>query len=259
MKILEKILEEKRLEVKRRKELGLHFRPFWNRPPFDLAEYLRKEKFVIIAEIKKASPSKGLLRAEFNPLSLAEAYVRAGAKAISVITEEKFFQGSLEYLAGVRGLTPLPILRKDFLFDPVQIEEAKAFGADFLLLIASILDIYELKELIAYTYKLGLSALVEIHTEEDLEKALRAGAKVIGINNRNLSTLEIDPKHCYRIFPLIPKEIPVIAESGISDGKQLRELKIAGFKGALIGTSLVTAKDPEAYLKQMVEEVENEI
>ncbi|MFN4196413.1 MAG: indole-3-glycerol phosphate synthase TrpC, partial [Caldimicrobium sp.] len=169
----------------------------------------------------------------------------------------RFFQGSLEYLAGIRELTSLPLLRKDFIFDPVQIEEAKAFGADFLLLIASILDTYDLKELICYTHKLGLSALVEIHSEEDLEKALQAGAKVIGINNRNLSTLELDPNHCYRIFPLIPKEIPVIAESGINHGRELRELKKTGFKGALIGTSIITAKDPEAYLRQMVEEVKN--
>ncbi|MFN3505647.1 MAG: indole-3-glycerol phosphate synthase TrpC, partial [Caldimicrobium sp.] len=150
------------------------------------------------------------------------------------------------------------ILRKDFIFDPVQIEEAKAFGADFLLLIASILNTYELKELISYTYKLGLSPLVEIHSEEDLEKALMAGAKVIGINNRNLYTLEIDSTHCYKIFPLIPKEIPVIAESGISQGRELRELKNLGFKGALIGTSIVAAKDPEAYLKELVAEVGNE-
>lgn len=257
MKVLEKILYEKYFDILKRKQRGLYFKPFWDRPPFNLQTYLEREKFIIIAEVKKASPLKGSLRENFDPLGLAKAYERAGAKAISVITEENFFYGSLEYLAGIRSITSLPLLRKDFILDPIQIEEAKAFGADFLLLIATLLTQEELAELINYTYKLGLSPLVEIHTEEELEKALIAGAKVIGINNRNLNTLKLDTRHCFKLLPLIPKRIPVIAESGIREIEEIKELKKVGFKGVLIGTSLVKAPDPEELLKEMVEGIRN--
>ncbi len=257
MKLLDKILYEKYFEVLKRKQKGLYFKPFWDRPAFNLSAYLEQEKFIIIAEIKKASPLKGSLKENFNPIDLAKSYERAGAKAISVITEENFFYGSLEYLAGVRTVTKLPILRKDFILDPVQIEEAKAFGADFVLLITNFLSQEELSELIKYTYKLGLSALVEIHSEEDLEKALRAEAKVIGINNRNLNTLELNQAHCYKILPLIPSNIPVIAESGFREAKEILELKKKGFKGVLIGTSLVKAKDPENLLRTIVGGIRN--
>ncbi|MFN3921723.1 MAG: indole-3-glycerol phosphate synthase TrpC [Caldimicrobium sp.] len=257
MKILDKIVFEKYFDILKRKQRGLYFRPFWDRHPFNLETYLEKEKFIIIAEVKRASPLKGALRENFDPLDLAKTYERAGAKAISVITEEIFFYGSLEYLAAIRSITNLPLLRKDFILDPIQIEEAKAFGADMVLLIASLLKEEELEDLINYTYKLGLSPLVEIHTEEELERALRAGAKVIGINNRNLKTLEIDINHCFRMLPLIPKRISVIAESGIKKVEEIKELKKAGFKGVLIGTSLVKASNPERLLKEMVEGIRN--
>lgn len=255
--ILNKILLDKYYEIIKRRERGLYFKPFYDRPPFDLKAYLEREKFVIIAEVKRASPLKGSLRPDFNPLELAKAYERGGAGAISVITEENYFFGSLEYLAGIRILTRLPLLRKDFIMDPIQIEEAKAFGADFVLLIAGILSLEDLKELINYTKKVGLSALIEVHTPEELEKALSAGAEVIGINNRNLRTLELNPKHCYNLLSLIPKNIFVIAESGINTPEEVKELKKAGFKGVLIGTSLVKSKDPEETLKKMVEAIKN--
>uniref|UniRef100_A0A832GLW8 Indole-3-glycerol phosphate synthase n=1 Tax=Caldimicrobium thiodismutans TaxID=1653476 RepID=A0A832GLW8_9BACT len=252
-KILENILFEKYFEILKRKQRGLYFRPFWDRPPFDLKRYLEKEGFIIIAEIKKGSPLKGTINRNFNPLSLAEIYQRAGAKAISVITEEIFFYGSLEYLAGVRSITSLPLLRKDFIFDPVQIEEAKAFGADFLLLIAGILPLEELKELYKYTYKLGLSALVEVHSEEDVEKALKIGAEVIGINNRDLNTLKVDTEHAPKMLTQIPKNIFVIAESGINTAQEVKILREMGFKGVLIGTALVKSPNPEKLLREMVE------
>jgi len=253
-RLLQKILLEKYFEVLKRKQRGLFYRPFANRPSFDFKKYLERERFVVIAEVKRASPLKGMLREPFDPLKLAQAYVRAGAKAISVITEENFFYGSLEYLAAIRGLTDLPLLRKDFILDPIQIEEAKAFGADLVLLIAGILSQEDLKDLIQTTQKLGLSALVEVHSREDLEKALSAGAEVIGINNRDLKTLKVDASHAFKLLPHVPREIPVIAESGISSPEEIRELKKAGFKGALIGTSLVKAKDPEKLLRSLVAE-----
>ncbi len=251
--LLHNILLEKFYEILKRKQRGLYFKPFYNRPFFDLKAYLEREKFIVIAEVKKASPLKGSLRPDFNPLELAKIYERAGAKAISVITEENYFYGSLEYLAAIRTLTDLPLLRKDFILDPIQIEEAKAFGADFVLLISGILSSEDLKELLKHCKKIGLSALVEIHSPEDLEKALSSGAEVLGINNRNLYTLELNPKHCYNLLPQIPKGIPVIAESGITTSLEVRELKRAGFRGVLIGTSLVKAKNPETLLKEMVE------
>jgi len=253
--LLEKILEEKKLEVSKRKERGLYFRPYYDRLPFDLKNYLERERFVIIAEVKRASPLKGSLRENFDPLFLARSYERGGAKAISVITEEKFFLGSLEYLSAIREITKLPLLRKDFIFDPIQLEEAKAFGADFVLLIARILSKEALKELILYAKKLGLSALVEVHSLEDLEKALSAGAEVIGINNRDLETLKVEKDHASKILKHIPKEIPVIAESGIGKPEEVKKLYEEGFKGVLIGTALVKAEDPEELLRRMTKEV----
>ncbi len=256
-KILQKLLEEKYYEIIKRKQRGLYFKPFWDRPSFNLKQYLEKEGFVIITEIKRASPVKGILKKDFDLFTLVESYIKGGAKAISVITEEYFFLGSLEYLAAVRTLTNLPLLRKDFIFDPIQIEEAKAFGADFILLISDLLEKERLKELYNYTKKLGLFALVEVHTEEALEKALSISAEVIGINNRNLKTFKLDLNHCFKLFPLIPKNIYVIAESGVSTSEDLRKIKETGFKGVLIGTSLIKAGDPEKLLKEMVEVIKN--
>jgi indole-3-glycerol phosphate synthase len=251
--ILNQILIEKYYEVLKRKQKGLYFKPFWNRTPINFKNYLLKENFVIIAEIKRASPLNNSFREDFNPLILAKAYEKGGAKAISVITEEKFFKGSLEYLASIRTETKLPLLRKDFIFDPIQIEEAKAFGADIVLLISSILKEDELSELIKYTKKLNLSSLVEIHDEEDLEKALKAGAEILGINNRNLSTLKVNIEQSLKIFPLIPKHIPVIAESGYNKTEEIKKIKEMGFKGVLIGTSLVKSLDPEKKLREFLE------
>lgn len=251
--VLKEILLKKEEEILKRKDKGLFFKPFWYRNPVNFKEYLLKEGFVIIAEIKRASPVVKEFRKDFDPLKLASAYENGGAKAISVITEEEYFKGSLEYLASIRSITNLPLLRKDFIIDPIQIEEAKAFGADLVLLISTILEYEELLELIKYTKKLNLSSLVEVHDEEDLEKALKAGAEIIGINNRNLSTFKIDINQSIKLFPLIPPSIPVIAESGYKNVEELREIKKRGFKGVLIGTSLVESADPEKKLRTMVE------
>ncbi|QER42917.1 indole-3-glycerol phosphate synthase TrpC [Thermodesulfobacterium sp. TA1] len=250
------MLLEKYYEVLKRKEKGLYFRPFSDRTPIDFEKYLEREGFVIIAEIKKASPLKDNFRKDFDPLKIVQAYLKGGAKAISVITEEIFFRGSLEYLAAIRLVADLPLLRKDFILDPIQIEEAKAFGADLVLLISNILAKEDLRELIKQAKKLGLSSLVEVHDEEDLEKALSAGATLIGINNRNLKTLQVDTTQSLTLFDLIPKRCQVIAESGYQKPEDLIPLLKKGFKGVLIGTSLVKAKDPEKKLKAFREVVD---
>jgi len=256
--VLNSILVEKFFEVLKRKQKGLFFRPFWNRTPIDVKNYIEKEKFIIIAEVKRASPFKEDFRSNFDPVELAKLYELGGAKAISVITEENFFRGSLEYLAVIRTVTDLPILRKDFILDPIQIEEAKAFGADFVLLIASILKKEELAELISYTKKLGLSCLVEVHDEEEIEKVMSFQPDLIGINNRDLKTLKVDLSTSLRLFEKISKKVPVIAESGYEDPKQIKSLLIKGFKGVLIGTSLVKEKHPDKKLRKFLEVV-NEV
>lgn len=251
--VLERILEKKREELEARKRRGLFFRPFWEAPRRDLARALKEARPAVIAEIKRASPSKGLLCPDFDPRRLARAYRRGGAAALSVITDEPFFQGSLEYLAAVRAEVDLPLLRKDFLLDPVQLEEARAFGADAVLLIVAALPPEELRELLLYARRLELSALVEVHDEEELETALSAGAQIIGINNRNLRTFEVSVETTLRLLPRIPPGRVVVSESGLSDPETLKLLARAGATAFLIGEALVTAPDPETRLKTFTE------
>ncbi len=246
---LARILENKREEIARRRERGLFFRPFWEAPRRDFEGAIRRRGLTLIAEVKRASPSRGLLCPDFDPVRLARAYVRGGAGAISVITDEPFFKGSLEYLAAVRAAVDLPLLRKDFILDPVQIEEARAFGADAVLLIVAALSPEDLRELLSYTRRLGLSALVEVHDEEELEVALSAGAPVIGINNRNLHTFEVSVETTFRLLKAVPGDRPVVSESGLSGPEVLKRLAEAGVAGALIGEALVKSPDPEALLK----------
>ncbi len=246
---LARILEAKRREIQARRERGLFFRPFWEAPRRDFEGALKAPGLTIIAEVKRASPSKGLLCPDFDPVKLALAYEKGGAGALSVITDEPFFRGSLEYLAAVRAKVHRPLLRKDFILDPIQIEEARAFGADAILLIVAALSPEELRELLRYTYQLGLSALVEVHDEEELALALSAGARLIGINNRNLRTFEVSVETTFRLRKHIPPNIPVISESGLSDLETLKRLAQAGIAGALIGEALVKHPDPEYVLK----------
>ena len=203
----------------------------------------------MIAEVKRASPSKGLLAPDFDPLKLSRAYVQGGAGAISVITDEPFFQGSLEYLAAIRSAVDLPLLRKDFILDPVQIEEARGFGADAVLLIVAALSPEDLRELLAYTHRLGLAALVEVHNQEELETAVSVGAEIIGINNRNLHTFEVSVETTLRLLPHIPKDRIVVSESGLSEAGTLKRLSEAGVEAVLIGEALVKSPDPAALLQ----------
>jgi indole-3-glycerol phosphate synthase len=242
-KILEDILKKTKEDVKEREKrfsmdwLGksLAYNPF---PPRDVASFLKstdENKFRIIAEIKKASPSKGVIREDFEPLTIAQSYEKGGASALSILTEPHFFQGNLEYLTEVRRYSSLPLLRKDFIVSKYQILEALVYGADFILLIAKALSRGELKELYEYAIHLGLEVLVEIHDKNDLVKTTFAGANIIGINHRNLETFEMDMELSYKLIPLIPNGKIIVAESGLYENEQLVELNKAGVDAFLIG------------------------
>jgi len=224
------------------------------RAPRDVTEYLQATKedpYRIISEVKKASPSKGVIREDFDPLSIAQSYERGGASAISVLTEPHFFQGSLDYLAEIRRYVGIPLLRKDFIVTKYQIVEALVYGADFILLIAAALSKKELKELLAYTRHLGMEALVEVHDKKDLTKAIYAGSDIIGINHRNLKTFEMDMNLCYDLIPMIPNGKIIVAESGIYEYGQLEDLSKAGVDAFLVGESLMRQKNEEEALKKL--------
>ena len=241
--ILDDIIKRTKEDLERRKKeydldwLGrsLAYNPY---PPRDVKPCLRAtedEKVRIIAEVKKASPSKGVIREDFDPLFIAQQYDQNGANAISVLTEPHFFQGDLEYLTGIRRYVSTPLLRKDFIVDKYQIVEALVYGADFILLIAKALSKQELKELYEYAIHLGLEVLVEIHDKEDLRKAVSCGATIIGINHRNLETFEMDMKLCHQLIPMIPNGKIIVAESGVSNTEVIKELSSIGADAFLIG------------------------
>ncbi len=241
--ILDDIIKKtkKDLEIKKQQYdlewLGrsLAYNPY---QPRDVKQYLtstKEEPIRIIAEVKKASPSKGVIREDFDPLKIAQTYSQNGANAISVLTEPHFFQGDLEYLTGIRRYVDTPLLRKDFIIDEYQLLEALVYGADFVLLIAKALDLNTLKELYNKALKLGLEVLMEVHDLEDLKKAMKCGASIIGINHRNLETFEIDMNLCDKLIPLIPNGKIIIAESGIQDTSTIKRLNSIGVDAFLIG------------------------
>lgn len=203
----------------------------------------------IIAEIKKASPSRGVIRQDFDPLAIARGYERGGARAISVLTDAPFFQGSLAYLEAIRRIVELPLLRKDFLVEPYQVHEARAFGADAVLLICAILDDARLTELHALACSLELDALVEVHSGEELERAASAGATLIGINNRDLRTFVTRLEVAETLGPRAPAGATVVAESGFKTPADLERLEAAGVRAFLIGETLMAAPSPEAALR----------
>ena len=217
-------------------------------------EALRGESIRLIAEVKKASPSRGLLRPDFDPVGLAKEYAAGGAAAISVLTDENHFGGSLEHLRAIREALPAgpPLLRKDFLFDEYQLYEARCQGADAMLLITAILEPKLLAQLIALAQSLGMAALVEVHDEREVERALTAGAEVIGVNNRDLRTFEVDLATAERLRPLVPAEKTVVAESGILNREDVRQLEELGVHAVLIGEALVTTADPGAKIRELM-------
>ncbi len=206
----------------------------------------------LICEIKKASPSSGVLLSDFQPLRIAAIYEAGGASAISVLTEPHFFKGRPSYLRTVRQVTTIPILRKDFILESYQLYETALLRADAFLLIASLLTGKELTRLISLGRELGMDALVEVHAEEDLEKALDSGAEILGINNRNLSTLTVDPYLAKKLIPRIPRGIPAVIESGISKYEEIMEYQSLGIHSFLIGTSLMRSVDIAVKLSELL-------
>lgn len=223
-------------------------------PPVDFAPALRGDSIKLIAEVKKASPSRGIIRADFDPVEIAQIYAHNGGSAISVLTESKYFEGSLNHLKDIKtalGQT-LPLLRKDFIFDPYQVYESRACGADSLLLIVAILSPRQLAELIGLTRQLGMECLVEVHNEAEVEIALKSQAKIIGINNRDLSTFTVDINTTRRLRPLIPADRIVVSESGIKDRADMARLRQWGVDAVLVGEALMSAPDIAAKMKELL-------
>ena len=255
--ILDEIIAKTKEDLARREKeysmdwLGrsLAFNARAPRPVIPHLKATEEEPYRIISEVKKASPSKGVIREDFDPVAIAQAYERGGANAISILTEPHYFQGSLDYLAEIRRYASIPLLRKDFIVSKYQLVEALVYGADFVLLIAKALSRKELKELLDYTRHLGMEALVEIHDKSDLTKAIFAGADIIGINHRNLETFEMDMELSYKLIPLIPNNKIIVAESGIYEHGQLEDLGKAGVDAFLVGESLMRQDDVESALR----------
>jgi indole-3-glycerol phosphate synthase len=255
MSILTRIIENKKEEIiVRKKTLSLEAlmgRPDYDVEARDFHRALAKPGLSVIAEVKKASPSRGVISGELNPGVLATAYETAGADAISVLTDNAFFSGGLDDLVAVKAVTSIPVLRKDFIIDEFQIHEAKAYGADAVLLIASLHSLKTLSYLIDLCESIGLSALVEAHTEEAVAGAISAGADIIGLNNRDLNTFEVDMAVTERLMNNIRQGILTVSESGISGRKEAGRAKMAGVDALLVGEALVVAEDIEQKIADL--------
>ena len=239
--ILDTIVAKKHEEVAQLRRQGLPAKTEVDAPRGFIRALCAQAGVAIIAEAKKASPSKGLIEPNFDPIRVAQWYADNGATAISVLTDRHFFQGELDFLIQIRRQVSLPVLRKDFIIDPLQIEEAQVAGADAILLIAAILNLEQLRSFRLHAESLGMDALVEVHDEAELKQALASGAQLIGINNRNLHDFSVDLNTSFRLKALVPPGIPVVSESGISTVDDVRRLKEAGIDAALIGESLMRA------------------
>lgn len=255
--MLDRIIEHKRREVRGLKnnlDLKSLFRATGRMPPAkSLAGALKKTgRVALLAEIKGSSPSRGVIRENYDPCEIARIYTENGADAISVLTDQKFFGGSPEHLAGVRTATTLPILRKDFLIDPIQVYQARLIGADAVLLICAALPPKDLRVMLETAGDLGMDALVEVHDEAELDAVLSAGAGIIGINNRDLKTFKTDLSVTFRLRPRITDpSVPVVSESGIKSGEDMRALKEAGVDAALVGEALMAAGDIAAKVREL--------
>ncbi len=216
--------------------------------PFAFERVLRGKRLSFICEVKKASPSKGVIAPDFPYLAIAQEYERAGASAISVLTEPEYFKGRDSYLTEIRQAVSLPLLRKDFTVHEYQLYEARLMGADAVLLIAALLDTDTLRRYIGICNRLGLSALVEAHDAQEVHSALAAGARVVGVNNRDLRTFEVDLNTCLRLRDRVPVSIPFVAESGIRTPEDIEQLRGAGVNAVLIGETLMRSPDKKAAL-----------
>jgi indole-3-glycerol phosphate synthase len=255
--ILDKIIRNKKEEVTRNKnELPISelLTRIQSLPtPVSLSNGLNHENRVaIMAEIKQASPSVGILRKDFDPVSIAKSYEKCGAGALSILTDVNFFKGKLEYLTQVRPQVKLPLLRKDFIIDPYQVVEARAFCADAILLILGLLSKMQCGEIAVATREFKLDLLVEVHTADELERALGYGFSLIGINNRNLNTFEVDLKTTEKLLAAVPKDVLVVSESGIKKKEDIEWLGQLGVDAVLIGEAFMRQADVGAALKQFV-------
>jgi len=252
MSILEKIVAYKKKEVEKLKTDHPLSQPDYNvESDSNMFFYnLKKSGISIIAEVKRKSPSAGNLCTDFNPLDIAEIYKKNGADTVSVLTDKKFFGGEKSYLSTIKNKVKIPVLRKDFIIDPYQVYESKDLGADCILLIARILNKTLLKDCIAIAGKIGMSCLIEVHSGEEIEKALNSGAEIIGINNRDLSTFEVDTAKSLQLGRMIPNSVVKISESGITSISQIEELYKAGFNGILVGETLMKSSNPGKLIKE---------
>ena len=265
--ILDRILQDKKLEVER---LHIDTPPEYlvdialqMDPPLDFRAALRapgpksevrnpKSEIALVAEVKKASPSKGLIRPDFDPVAIARRYEETGASAISVLTDEKHFQGRLEYLTQIREAVGIPLLRKDFIIDRMQVYEARAAGADAILLIVAALSLGQLHDLLGAARDLGMAALVEVHTESELCTAVSVGADIIGINNRDLQTFETRLETTLELASRVPPDRVLVSESGINTRADVERLMAAGVDAILVGESLMREEDPGSKVKELL-------
>lgn len=254
--VLDRILEARRAAVERRKkvlpETALRYGVNAATPLRDISAALTRDGLNVVAELKPASPSCGVLREPFDSVALGRALEAAGAAALSVLTEEEFFLGSLKNLRDARKAVALPVLRKDFIFDPWQVWETRANDADSFLLIVAALSDPQLRELVALGRELGMEPLVEVHTADELSRALAAGARIIGVNNRDLKTLEVRAGTSYELIERIPDNCIAVSESGLRTHNDLRRLRVAGFDAFLVGEHLIQSPDPGEALAELL-------
>jgi indole-3-glycerol phosphate synthase len=254
--VLDRILEARRAEVDHRKrvlpETALKYGVKAATPLRDFSAALCRDGLNVLAELKPASPSRGVIREPFDPVALAQTLEAAGARALSVLTEGEFFRGSLKNLRDARKAIQLPVLRKDFIFDSWQVWETRANDADSFLLIVAALGDGLLRDLIALGRDLGMEPLVEVHTSEELDRALAAGARILGVNNRDLKTLTVNVNTSFELIGRIPDECIAVSESGLRSYDDLMKLRAAGFDAFLVGTQLMLSPDPAAALSALL-------
>jgi indole-3-glycerol phosphate synthase len=251
LSILERILAVKRAEIAAAKGARIESNARAAPPPRDFVTALRAKQPAVIAEIKRASPSKGLLRPDFDPAAIAKSYEKGGAACMSVLTDKEFFQGAPEHLSIARAACSLPALRKDFLIDPYQVFESRALGADCILLIAACLTEPEMRELETLAQDLGMAVLVEVHDAEELRRALKLKTPLIGINNRNLRNFETRLETTLDLLPQIPQDRLVITESGILSKADVARMRSAGVHAFLVGEAFMRAADPGVALRAL--------
>ncbi len=255
MTILDKIVKTKQNEVRilKARERMDFLNPVLTTKVASFTKQLRQDRLSLIAEVKRKSPSAGVITTPFAPVDIASSYEKCGARAISVLTDETYFGGSNQFLKDIRKSISLPVLRKDFIIDAIQIKEASRIGANAILLIAAILNLKQLKSFLKIAKELRMDCLVEVHNENELKQVLKTDAEIIGINNRDLKTFQVNLDTSIKLIKKIPSEKIIISESGISQSEDLLKLKEAGFDGVLIGESLMRISDSEHQLRKMIQ------